>query len=89
MKQRTITAIFFAAAVLTGIYIGPEGYFLLFFLVSAGMLWELGALLFEPQERGYNFRRGAALLSGVLPFLLYGGAVLFQWPTSRCIPTRC
>jgi phosphatidate cytidylyltransferase len=83
MRQRIITAIFFATAMLAGVYGGEYPFFILFFIVTAGSLWELSGLLFSPDEKFFTLRRLFALLAGVLPFVLYA-FVPMQIPAPGC-----
>jgi phosphatidate cytidylyltransferase len=81
MRQRIITAIFFGAAMLAGVYGGKYTFFCLFFIVSTGSLWELSGLLFSPDEKFFTLRRMFTLLVGVLPFVLYA-CITLQEPTT-------
>jgi phosphatidate cytidylyltransferase len=77
MRQRAITAVFFAAAMLGGIYGGLTSFILLFVLVALGCLWELTGILFTPQDDHRLFRRITGMLLGVLPVALYGYKSIF------------
>jgi phosphatidate cytidylyltransferase len=79
MKQRAITAVFFAAAMLGGVYGGRHTFFLLFTVVGAGCLWELTGMLFSETEKHRNFRRLVGVTMGLLPFFLYAAAIYTSW----------
>ena len=79
MKQRAVTAVFFATAMLLGIYGGRLPFFILFGLVAAGSLWELSGLLFSREEPHFPLRRLVALVLGIFPYLWMGKAILFHW----------
>ncbi len=72
MRQRIITAIFFVAAMLGGVYYGRDTFFALFLIIAAGCLWELLGLLLPEDESHRGFRRIAGCLLGVLPVLIFG-----------------
>ncbi len=78
MKQRIITAIFFVAAMLGGIFGGKYAFFALFAVVTAGCLWELLGLLFA-QEREVMPRRVLGTIWALSPYLLIGGSALGFW----------
>lgn len=78
MKKRAITATFFAAAMLGGIFGGEKTFFVLFALVTAGCLWELYGLLFSEQS-GRMLRRVTGTIWGLAPYLLLGGNALGFW----------
>jgi phosphatidate cytidylyltransferase len=75
MLQRTITAIFFAAAMLGGVFGGHYTFFALFALVTAGCLWELSGLLFAEEENKLQ-RRVMSTTWSLLPYLMIGGTAL-------------
>ena len=79
MRQRTITAVFFAIAMLAGIYSGPFGCFALFAFITAGSAWELGSLAFRHEAQFAKLRQiiCSALTLGV--FVLVGGDILHLW----------
>ncbi len=66
MKQRTITAVFFAAAMLGGIYGGEMPFLLLFTAISGGCLWEFYGLVFDRKDAGFGLRRAIASGLGLL-----------------------
>lgn len=78
MRQRTITAIVFAAAMLGGIFGGKATFFALFGLITAGLLWEFGGLLFREQAH-FPLRRITGVVWGLAPYLLIGGSALGFW----------
>lgn len=75
MKQRTITSIFFALAMLGGVYGGKYTFFGLFAVVAGGSLWELGSMLFTRTTHP-AFRRLALLLVGLLPYGVVGWSMV-------------
>lgn len=78
MRQRTITAIFFAAAILGGVFGGKTTFFLLFAAVTAGCLWEFLGLVFAPDNRR-TLRRVLGTIWALAPYLLLGGSALEFW----------
>lgn len=78
MRQRTITAIVFAAAMLGGIFGGKITFFTLFALITGGTLWEYSGLLFQSQAH-LPLRRMVCVLWGLAPYLLVGGSALGFW----------
>lgn len=77
MRQRTITAVFFAAAMIGGIYGGQLAFFLLFVVIALGSLWELNGLLLPKNEHLSGFRKVIGCLMGILPVLWIGGGIIF------------
>ncbi|MFN0015360.1 MAG: phosphatidate cytidylyltransferase [Saprospiraceae bacterium] len=80
MKQRTITAAVFAAAMLGGVFGGAGAFVLLFALITAGCLWELMGLLFASESNHLVWRKVLGTALGILPFLASGGSALGFWP---------
>jgi len=76
MKQRTLTAVVFAIAMLGGVFGGATAFFILFALVTAGSLWELMGLLFAAEGHHLRLRKVLGTVLGVLPFLVFGSARL-------------
>jgi phosphatidate cytidylyltransferase len=77
MKQRAITGLIFAAAMLGGIYGGKYTFYILFGLVAAGSLWELGAMVFS--DTNYRRARQAVMVGlGLLPYLSVGWQFLHR-----------
>lgn len=68
MKQRAITAVFFAIAMIGGVYGGLLPFRILSFLIAAGSLWELLGLLL-PEEEEKPLRRVVGLIWGLAPFM--------------------
>lgn len=68
MRQRIITAVFFAAAMLAGVYGGKGPFMILCGVIIAGCLWELLGLLL-PEEPGKKFRRIWGIVVAMLPLL--------------------
>ena len=78
MRQRTITSIIFAAAMLGGIFGGKATFFALFAIVAAGCLWELFGLMFADGSQ-QTLRRMAGTIWALAPYLLLGGSALGFW----------
>ena len=76
MKQRTITAVVFAIAMLGGVFGGATAFFILFALITAGCLWELMGLLFAAEGNHLRLRKVLGTVFGVLSFLIFGSAEL-------------
>lgn len=76
MKQRTITAVVFAMAMLGGVFGGATTFFILFALITAGSLWEFMGLLFAAEGNHLRLRKVLGTVLGVLPFLMLGSFVL-------------
>jgi phosphatidate cytidylyltransferase len=76
MKQRAITAVFFAATMLGGVYGGKYPFFLLFLLLTAGCTWELLGLLMVEETRHKNLRRLLGVLLCSTAFFFYAGQKL-------------
>jgi phosphatidate cytidylyltransferase len=72
MKQRTITAFFFALVMLGGIYWSRLSCQLLFTLIAVGMLWEFLGLVIEKDEPQRLFKRIVGCVLGILPVLSMG-----------------
>jgi phosphatidate cytidylyltransferase len=77
MRQRTITAIFFAVAMIAGVYGGKMAYFILFTFITAGSIWELMHLLQDPEDRFPVLRKVAGTVLGLIPFALLSYSRLF------------
>ncbi len=80
MKQRTITAVFFAAIMIGGIYWNRTSFQVLFTVIAAGMLWEFFGLVFPQDEPKRLFRRILGLILGFLPVWLMG--IKIMWAAS-------
>jgi phosphatidate cytidylyltransferase len=76
MKQRIITAVIFAAAMLGGIFYCKHAFFWLFVIIAGGCLWELMGLLLPKEEKHFRFRRIVGCTSGILVLLFFGHHVL-------------
>lgn len=72
MKQRAITAVFFAVAMIGGIYGGRMSFTLLFTAIAAGCLWELLGLLL-PEEPGKKIRQAVGAALALLPWIVNNG----------------
>ena len=77
MKQRTITAVFFAAAMIGGIYGGVWPFFFLFLFIAAGSLWEFHGLLLPKDEPNFTMKRLLGVKQGVLALLM---VVFYRFP---------
>jgi len=80
MRQRTITAFFFALVMLGGIYGGKHTFFALFALIAAGCAWELGGLMFKEEEQFVTLRRIVCAALPTLMFVIAGGDELHILP---------
>lgn len=79
MKQRVITAVFFAAAMLGGVFGGFYSFCILFAIITAGCLWELTGMLFQA-EAHQTFRRVTGVTIGMLAYLPMTAKVAFpEW----------
>lgn len=81
MKQRAITAVFFAAAMLGGVYGSAYSFFVLFLVVTLGCLWELTEMLFKKDIPYRLMRRVTGVVTGVIPFFIYGTHIVFGLDT--------
>ena len=79
MKQRVVTAIFFAAAMLGGVFGGGFTYFLLFAFITAGSTWEMLGLLMTDEDRFRGFRLVAGSLLALSFFVIFSGKSLGYW----------
>lgn len=79
MKQRVVTAIFFAAAMLGGVFGGGFTYFILFAIITAGSAWEMLGLLLTDEDRFRGFRMVTGSLLAVSFFVLFSGKSLGYW----------
>ena len=70
MKQRTITAVFFAAAMIGGIYGGMWPFFFLFLTIAAGSLWEFLGLMMPREQTLYFGKRLMGTLLGLAALLM-------------------
>lgn len=77
MKQRTITAIFFTAAMLGGIYGGVWPFFFLFLIIATGSLWEFLGLMLSREQPLYLVKRAGGTKLGLFVLLLF---VLYRFP---------
>ncbi|MFN0213853.1 MAG: phosphatidate cytidylyltransferase [Saprospiraceae bacterium] len=82
MRQRSITAFFFAAVMLGGIFGGKIFFFALFAIVSAGCAWELGSLIFKAEDRFVTLRKIICAALPTLIFIIAGGDILKILPPS-------
>ncbi len=70
MKQRTITAVFFAAAMIGGIYGGVWPFFFLFLTIATGSLWEFLGLMLSREQTFYLGKRLMGTLLGLAALLM-------------------
>lgn len=93
MKQRTITAVFFAVAMIGGIYGGVWPFFCLFLLIAAGSLWEFMGLLLPREQSSFSGKRLIGTFLGLAALLMATGyhfsdmlelgamqSILREWP---------
>ncbi|MBC7774881.1 MAG: phosphatidate cytidylyltransferase [Phycisphaerae bacterium] len=85
MRQRTITAFFFAAVMLGGIYGGKYTFFALFGLITFGCSWELLGLMLKQEDQFVTLRRIAGTIPAVLVYLSLGGNALEIIPNNLLI----
>jgi len=85
MRQRTITAFFFALVMLGGIYGGKYTFFVLFGLVTAGCVWELLGMMLKQETEFVLIRRLAGTIPAVLVYLSMGGNALGIIPNTLFI----
>lgn len=79
MRQRVITAIFFAAIMLGGVYGGKASFTILCGVIIAGCLWELFGILL-PDEPGKKFRRIWGIAVAMVPLLPIVENVFYSQP---------
>lgn len=72
MKTRAITGLIFGAVMLTASLWSFSSFCALFFIITAGCLWEYSGLVMESEPNGLVFivRRIETVVIGILPFLL-------------------
>ncbi len=73
MRQRTITAFFFALVMLGGIYAGKYTFLALFGVITAGCAWELLGLMLKQEDQFVALRRLLGTIPAVLGYLLLAG----------------
>src|SRR5262245_29487068 len=74
MRQRVISAILFVIVLLGGVFGGGKTFYLLFFLIAAGCLWEFTGLMSAAGQNSRHFRRVAGTVTALLPYLDFGSA---------------
>jgi phosphatidate cytidylyltransferase len=78
MRQRAITAFIFAAVMLLGLFFPKRIAFeLLFFIVTAGCLWEFARMMQE-EDKHARLRGVLSVVIGIAPFL-------FVWASNRVL----
>ncbi|HAD12417.1 MAG TPA: phosphatidate cytidylyltransferase [Saprospirales bacterium] len=87
MRQRTITAFFFALIMLGGIYGGPHTLFILFGLVTSIGAWELGSLVFKQEEKHVRLRILLVTLLTTSVYVWVGGDILHWWTMNPFLAT--
>jgi len=80
MRQRTITAFFFAIVMLGGIFGSEISFKALIFIISAGCLWELFGLMISQNEPFHFFRKIWGTLICLLLFGLSLTVKNWNWP---------
>ncbi|MCS7036037.1 MAG: phosphatidate cytidylyltransferase [Saprospiraceae bacterium] len=81
MKQRIISAILFAVAMLAGVFGGAAAFYALFAFITAGCVWELMGLLFQPGHDHRLWRRLSGVALGTAPFLIFGSKLFGVFPS--------
>lgn len=76
MRQRTITAFFFALVMLGGIYGGKYTFLALFGVITAGCAWELLGLMLRQEDQFIMLRRLTGTIPAILAYLLLAGNAL-------------
>jgi phosphatidate cytidylyltransferase len=76
MRQRTITAFFFALVMLGGIYGGKYAFLALFGAITAGCAWELLGLMLKQEDQFIMLRRLTGTIPAILAYLLLAGNAL-------------
>lgn len=77
MKQRAITAFFFAAIMIGGIYFNRTSFQVLFTVIAAGMLWEFFGLVISSDDTWRKTRKLLGSFIGVFPVLYMGAFFAF------------
>ncbi len=75
MRQRTITAFFFALIMLGGIYAGAHTFFALFLFITAGSSWELSGLIFKSEANYVTLRRMVCTILTVILYVIMVGTL--------------
>lgn len=70
LVRRGITALFFVAIMLGGIYAGPRSFVLLFALITGLCLWEFYNIVLARNEKRDLIRRWLGVALGMTPYLL-------------------
>ena len=79
MKQRIITAVIFAAAMLGGVFGGERSFYFIFTIIAIGCAWELMGILIV-EEKFKTLRRVWGTVAGILPFWLVAAGFIFILP---------
>ncbi|MCB9316986.1 MAG: phosphatidate cytidylyltransferase [Lewinellaceae bacterium] len=82
MKQRAITAFFFAAIMIGGIYWNMRSFQLLFTIIAGVMLWEFFGLVFSSKGKSNLGDKVFGLLLGITPVIFLGSQIIsisFWW----------
>ena len=87
MRQRTITAFFFALVMLGAIYGGQYTLFALSAFIVGGCAWELGSLAFREEERFVGLRKMICSILTVGVFISVSGDVLRIWSLPALLTT--
>jgi phosphatidate cytidylyltransferase len=69
-QQRAVTAIIFAAVMLSGLFCNELTFKLLFAIITGGCLWELTGMLMSKDGLFYALRRVLAVMIGTIPYLI-------------------
>ena len=79
MKQRIITAVIFASALLGGVFGGERSFYFIFSIIALGCAWELAEMLIQ-EEKFKPLRRVWGTVAGILPFGLVATGLSFILP---------
>src|SRR5690606_11152888 len=81
MRQRIITAVIFAAAMLGGVFGGELSFYAIFTIMAIGCAWELMGMLIQ-EEKFKTLRRVWGTVAGILPIglVIAGLSPIFIFP---------
>lgn len=67
--KRLVTAIIFVIIMIAGLYTGPYTFSLLFFVITAGCLWEFFGMTLDRNTRRDQLRKALGVALGLMPFV--------------------
>ena len=70
LLKRLVTAVIFVIIMIAGLYTGPYTFSLLFFIITAGCLWEFFGMTLDRHTRRDRWRKVIGIALGLVPFLL-------------------